>query len=101
MAGQYPLPGQRHATSPPQHAHQRASLGRPEDCKQERRKTYRAGCSATGPPSLSGRYSSRRQATRATTAQSSATAATFLVTVTPIIAMENLLLPRPLLLPNT
>jgi hypothetical protein len=66
-----------------------APRGGPSVASRREAKCYRAGCSATGPPSLRGRYSSRRHATRATTAQRSATAATFLVTVTPIIAMEE------------
>src|SRR5262245_45543565 len=70
-------------------AHKWAPRGGPSVASRREAKGYRAGCSATGPPSLRGRYSSRRHATRATTAQRSATAATFLVTVTPIIAMEE------------
>ena len=47
-------------------------------------RSQRAGCSAAGPPSFSGTYSSRRHAARATTAHSSATTATFLlITVRP------------------
>jgi hypothetical protein len=73
----------------------------PSVASRREAKGYRAGCSATGPPSLSGRYSSRRHATRATTAQRSATAATFLVTVIPIIAIERLVLPPLADAPNT
>jgi len=51
----------------------------PKDAEdREKSPTQRAGCSAVGAPSFMGTYSSRRQATTATTAQSRATTAIFL-----------------------